>query len=87
MSILDYMVPNFFDTFLMGEKSPDKTICGVCGKDSGFKVAKAPVYGGFQYYYYHPECIDRVLNNAEDYPMRKVDFALEVSRIIKEDLQ
>ena len=58
--------------------------CGICGGRAHLRVAKAPIYGGHEYFYYHPSCVKQALNEAEKYTHIQVDFALEVDRIKKE---
>lgn len=45
------------------------------------------IYEGFEYHYYHKDCLNSILKNPEQFTSRQVDMAIEIVDQIKIDIE
>jgi len=66
---------DIFGSFLVGRK-----YCELCHNGDGplRKISERGIYEGYRHYYYHQECLEKILENPEDYSHIKVDMALDI---------
>jgi len=57
--------------------------CCFCGRGTSIKIAKCGMYSGYEYYYYHWDCVVDVINNYDTYSSRDVDMALKIKHEIE----
>ena len=60
--------------------------CQLCGRRKGKieRIIRFEFYSD-TYYYFHPECVEKVINEPENYGSQAADIALKISEALAEE--